>query len=63
MIVYMVVQQKKDGSSKIRIGDGSSSPAIPRVYETLPRALNYIRGRADMYIHEIDLDKQKIIKE
>lgn len=62
MIVYMVVQQKKDGSTEVRIGGGSSSPAIPRVYTSKLRALSYIRGRDDMYVHEIDLDKQRILR-
>lgn len=61
MIVYMVVQQRKDGTTEIRVGGGSSSPSIPRVYESLPRALAYISNKESMYIHKIDLDKQEII--
>lgn len=57
MILYMVLQQKLDGSLKYRIGGGSSTPAMPRVYDSLARARVYIRGSRDMYITKIDTDK------
>ena len=58
MKLYMVLQQRQDGTLEYRVGGGSSTPAIPRVYDSLARARQYIRNRgADYYITIIDTDK------
>ena len=57
MILYMVLQQRKDGTLEYRIGGGSSTPATPRVYDSLARARAYIKNSPSMYITKIDTDK------
>lgn len=55
MKLYMVLHRSKDGTIDYRVGGGSSTPAIPRVYDSLPRAEQYIRNRDEgWFIIEID---------
>lgn len=58
MKLYMVLRQNDEGGVDYRIGGGSSTPAIPRVYDSLERARQYIRNRdSKHYITIIDTDK------
>lgn len=62
MILYMVLEQKKDGSTGYRIGGGSSTPSGPRVYESRARAESYANDRyAKYYVVELDTDKLPIV--
>lgn len=57
MILYMVLQQRKDGTLDYRIGGGSSTPSSPKVYDSIGRARAYARGYPSRYITIIDTDK------
>lgn len=50
------------GVVEYRVGGGSSTPAIPRVYSSLAKAESYIRNRDSSYfIVEIDvLDLKRV---
>lgn len=61
MKMYMVLYKKGD-TIEYRIGGGSSSPAIPRVYDSLKMAQSYIRNMGlEYYIVEIDTDKLETV--
>jgi len=62
MILYMVLEQRKDGSTGYRIGGGSSTPEAPRVYDSLGRAQAYCRTKwHKYYVVEVDTDKLPIV--
>lgn len=59
-LIYMVVRQNKEGTTDIRTGGGSSTPAAVHAYDSLPKAQSYIRNRDEKhYIKIIDLDAQE----
>ena len=57
MILYMVLAQCKDGTTGYRIGGGSSTPSVARVYDSIGRARAYARGYPNAYITIVDTDK------
>lgn len=62
MILYMVLEQNKDGSTGYRVGGGSSTPKSPKVYESIGRARAYCRTQWNKYyVVEIDTDKLEIV--
>ena len=62
MILYMVLETKKDKSVGYRIGGGSSTPSGPKVYESRARAEIYANDRyANYYVVELDTDNLPIV--
>lgn len=60
MILYMIVKKDGEGADKYRLGGGSSTAAIPRVYHSLPKAQNYLDWLGDKFeLLYIDTDVQE----
>ncbi len=56
MILYMILQRNKDGTYEYKIGGGSSTPARPKIYDSLPRAKAYTKNRPNMQIRVVHVD-------
>lgn len=61
MILYMVLEQRKDGSTGYRIGGGSSTPECPKVYESLARAQRYAKLVPQYYVVEMDTNALPVV--
>lgn len=56
MILYMILQRKPDGAYEYRVGGGSSTPASPKVYDSLKRARAYVKNRSNLHIKKVYTD-------